>query len=123
MKIKLSKNQWEFIGKKAGWIKQSRIKSAQVISPDMQDQMGDLASHGYYPAGHGFGSGGVVHSQQGEIISPKDQWIINISKNVNEYANVPAELKNDPDIVAAYKKGLKARDEFFKRQERDVWNS
>jgi len=37
MKIKLSKSQWEGIGKKAGWVKISKLMSEQTIDQIQED--------------------------------------------------------------------------------------
>ena len=34
MKIKLSKSQWEFVGKKTGWIKSSQSTNSPVLTED-----------------------------------------------------------------------------------------
>ena len=66
MKIKLSKSQWEFVGKKAGW-----MKSAQIIPDD------------------GWADGGAPYTDdEMDVINNQFEYYINLNERGSFYADV-----------------------------------
>lgn len=96
MKIKLSKNQWEFIGKKAGWIKSAETVNVEVDVKDIDAQ--GLQSNQPQDAKQQMPSEAEIASNN---INPDIQKIDPKSKRAIDTGLqqiVQQKLKNDKDL-------------------------
>ena len=102
MKIKLSKNQWESIGKKAGWI--NNVKEKVVEAQTSNDQP---VVEGYYEDGFP------------KIPKLEGYYLI---KEHQKWGYCPTyRSKTDPEDIWYYEDGKFYRWEELKEHLRDVW--
>jgi hypothetical protein len=83
MKIKLSKSQWEFMGRKAGWMKTALFPSPGIGSPN-----------------EGKDTGQVYESLSGKG-SPNDSTATQIDPEINQFLSVIRTFINSDQYAAA----------------------